>query len=108
VERIDTQDLGDFSQAQFASQFLLENGDEQVHAHRDPDLSLHRVVRVAEKGFDPQMLFDPFEEQFDLPTATIQLPNGQRRQQKVVGQKDQPPLPRDIVKTDSPQRLGII
>jgi len=35
------------------------------------------------------MLFDPFEEQFDLPTTAIKIGNALRRQIEVVGQKDQ-------------------
>ena len=35
------------------------------------------------------MLFDPLEEQLDLPTAAIQLGDGSRRQFGVVRQKDQ-------------------
>lgn len=35
------------------------------------------------------MLFDPFEEQFDLPTTAIKIGNALRRQVEVVGQEDQ-------------------
>jgi len=35
------------------------------------------------------MLFDPFEEQLDLPTATIKIGDALSRQIEVVGQKDQ-------------------
>ena len=35
------------------------------------------------------MLFDPFEEQFDLPTTAIKIGDGLRRHVEVVGQKDQ-------------------
>jgi hypothetical protein len=35
------------------------------------------------------MLLDPFEEEFDLPAAAVKLGNGERRQDKVVGQEDQ-------------------
>jgi len=35
------------------------------------------------------MLLYPLEEQFDLPTAAIKLDDGDRRQGKVVGEKDQ-------------------
>ena len=35
------------------------------------------------------MLFDPFEEQFDLPATAIKVGNALRRQVEVVGQKDQ-------------------
>ena len=39
----------------------------------DPDLDPHRVLGSALKGFDAQMLFNPFEEQFDLPAAAVEL-----------------------------------
>jgi len=35
------------------------------------------------------MLLDPFEEQLDLPTATIKIGNALRRQVEMVGQEDQ-------------------
>ena len=56
MKHIDTQDLGDLAQAQFAAKFFFENGEEKVHADRDPDLGLHRVVGVAIKRLDAQML----------------------------------------------------
>ena len=50
---------------------LLENGDQDVDCHRDPDLSLDRVLAVTVKSLDPQVLFDPLEKQFDLPARLI-------------------------------------
>ena len=38
------------------------------------------------------MLLDPFEEQLDLPAASVQLGNGQCRQGEVVGQKHKAPV----------------
>jgi hypothetical protein len=35
------------------------------------------------------MLLDPLEEQFDLPAASIELSNRQRRFGEIVGQEDQ-------------------
>ena len=89
MERIDAQVLGDFAQARIAPQFFFENGDEQVHAHRDPDLSLHRVVGVAVKVLDPQMLLDPFEEDLHPPPTSVELGNRQCWQIEVVGEKDE-------------------
>ena len=34
-----------------------------------------------------QMLFDPFEEKFNLPSFTVQLRYGQSRQIEVIGHK---------------------
>ncbi len=35
------------------------------------------------------MLLDPFEEQLDLPTASIEFGDREGRQRDVVGEKDQ-------------------
>ena len=70
-------------------QTLFQNGDEQINGDGGPDLGAHRVWRGAVKGFDAQMLLDPFEEEFDLPAAAIEFGNGQRGHGEVVGQKDQ-------------------
>lgn len=70
-------------------QTLFEQRHQQIDGDGDPDLGAHCVLARAVEGFDPQMLFDPFEEKFDLPTAMIQSRNRQRRHGEVVGQKDQ-------------------
>ena len=41
----------------------------------------------AEKRLDAQMLLDPFEEQLDLPTAFVELGDGQSRKLEIVGEK---------------------
>ena len=70
-------------------QAFFQNGDEQVNGDGAPDLSAHGVRTRTVEGFDAQMLLDPFEEQFDLPAAMIQLRNGQGGRGEIVGQKDQ-------------------
>ena len=87
---------------------LFEDGDEQVNRDGAPDLGAHRVLARAVKGFDAQMLLDPFEEQFDLPAAMIQLRNGQGGRGEVVGQEDQRRAGLGIAIADATQRVGII
>jgi hypothetical protein len=70
-------------------QTFFQNGDEQINGDGGPDLRAHRVWRGAVKGFDAQMLLDPFEEEFDLPASVIKLGDGQRWHSEIVGQKDQ-------------------
>ena len=89
-------------------QTLFQDGDEQINGDGAPDLGAHRVGAGAIKGFDAQMLLDPFEEEFDLPAAPIQLRDGQRRDGEVVGQKDQRLARFWIAITDATQRGGII
>jgi hypothetical protein len=52
-------------------QTFLEYRDQHVYADRDPDLRLDRVLAGAQKGLDPKVLLDPFEEQLDLPLLSI-------------------------------------
>jgi len=69
------------------SKTFFGNGDQHVSADCDPDLRLDRVLGSTKKCLDPQVLLDPFEEQFDLPALPIQLCNQFGFESKVVGQK---------------------
>jgi len=89
-------------------QTLFQNGDEQVNGDSAPDLGAHGVLTRAVESFDAQMLLDPFEEQFDLPAAMIELCNRQGGHGEVVGQKDQRRAGLGIAITDAPQRIGIM
>ena len=51
------------------------------------------------------MLFDPLEEQLDLPTTAVKLGNGQRWQREVVGKKDQSLSSLGIFEPDPSERL---
>ena len=54
---------------------VLHDRHQHVDAHRDPNLSFDCVDRVSVEALDPQMLLDPFEEQFHLPTHLVELAN---------------------------------
>lgn len=86
---------------------LSDDGDQDVDRHSNPDLSCDGVFGGAVEGFDTQMLLDPAEEQLHLPAALIELGDGERGQEKIVGQKHQPFLARSIVVTNSAKPLGI-
>ena len=68
-------------------QTFFDDGDEHVGAHGNPYLRLHGVLAGAQKCLDPQVLLDPFEEQFDLPSLTVQVGNQFGLQCEVVGQE---------------------
>ena len=87
---------------------FFENSHEQVNGDGDPHLDSNDVLRSAVEGFDSQMLFDPFEEEFDVPTATVKLGDLQRRFGEIVGEKHIPLFGFRIAKTDSAQHLGIV
>ena len=89
-------------------QTFFQNGDEQINGDGAPDLGAHRVGAGSIKGFDPQMLLDPFKEQFDLPASAIELGDGQCWHGEVVGQEDERLAGFGIAITDATQRGGII
>ena len=67
---------------------LLRNDEQQVVANGYPDLRVNGVLGCSVECFYMQMLFDPLEEQLNLPTFTVQLRNGQRIfYREVVGQE---------------------
>ena len=68
-------------------QTLLRDSDQHIGADCNPDLRLHCVLAGAQKRLDAQVLLDPFEEQFDLPTVSIPVGNEFWLQREVVGQK---------------------
>jgi len=70
-------------------QFLFNNGDQHISRDGAPDLRLHGVLAVTQKMFDAQMLLNPFEEQFNLPTAFVQCRNGRCWQPSIVRQEHQ-------------------
>jgi hypothetical protein len=54
---------------------FADDGDQDIHRHRDPDLRLHGVFRRAIEPLDPQVLFDPLEEKLHLPAALVEVAN---------------------------------
>jgi hypothetical protein len=64
---------------------FFENSYEQVNGDGDSHLGTHGVLRCAVEGIDSQMLFDPFEEEFDIPAAAVKLGDLQRRFGEIVG-----------------------
>jgi len=87
---------------------LFDDRYQHINRYGDPDLSLHCVLGCTIKGLDPQMLFDPFEEQFHLPAAFVKPGNDQGWQGEVVGQKDQTLVVFDFEEADASQFVGVI
>ena len=87
---------------------FFENSNEQINGDGDPHLDMHGVLRSAVEGFDSQMLFDPFEEEFDVPTAAVKLGDLQRRFGEIVGEKHIQLFGFRVAKTDSAQHLWIV
>ena len=65
----------------------LCNLHEKISDERGPNLHFDCVIAVAEEVLDLQVLLDPLEEGFDLPTMAIQRGDRAWRQVETVGQK---------------------
>lgn len=70
-------------------------------------MRLDRVLARAQESLDPQVLLDPFEEQFHLPAVLVQSGDGQRWQGRVVGQEHQGLAGLWVLETDAVQLLGV-
>ena len=107
-KNIYAQNLQSLGQAKFQPKFLAQDRHQHVNADGDPDLRLDRVVAGAEKVFDPQVLFDPLEEQLHPPAALVELGDGQCGQVEVIGQKDQRLAGVGVAITNPPESLGVM
>ena len=65
----------------------LDEREQQIIDHGGPDLCHNCIFRCTEEWFDFQILFDPLEEDFDLPARFVQVSDGTCRQIEVVGEK---------------------
>ena len=68
-------------------QGLLDDGDQDIDRDGDPDLGFDSILGGAIESLDSEVLLDPFEKQFHLPSAAIQIGDRYGRQGKVVCQK---------------------
>jgi len=108
LECCHAQNLQKIVERKFHVHLLLDDRDERVNRDGHPDLRSYRVLRSPIKRLDPQVLFDPAEEQFDVPAELVEFGDRQRGLKKVVRQEGQVALVFSIVKTDPTKRLGII
>ena len=86
---------------------LAQDRDQDVDAHGDPDLGLHRVLGSAEERLDVEMLLHPFEEQLDLPSRLVEGGDDMRRQHEVVGDEYQSLLGLHIAESDASQAFRV-
>ncbi len=92
--------------AQF--QLLADDGNQNVNADGNPNLSLHSIGRSPIEIANSQVLFDPLEEEFYLPAAFVELGDGNGRQGKMIGQENKMALLFDIEEVNASQTFWII
>jgi hypothetical protein len=59
--------LENFVECSLDSELFLDDRYQQIDRDGNPDLSFHGVLGSAVERLDSKILFDPFEEQLDLP-----------------------------------------
>jgi hypothetical protein len=64
--------LQDFAHFALYGQLFLDDGHQHIGPDSDPHLGFDGIGCGAKKGFDAQVLFDPFKEQFYLPAPSIE------------------------------------
>ena len=91
-----------------AVEAFFDDGHQHIDGDGDPDLSFDGVFRGAEEGLDSQVLFDPFEEQLDLPAAFVEFGNGECRQGEVVGEEYEGVVSFGVVILDAAQVVRVV
>ena len=89
-------------------EFLFDDGYQDIHRDGDPDLSFDSIVGGPVERFDAQVLLDPFEEEFDLPAATVEVGDVPCREREIVGQQQQSPPGFGVEVVNPPQGFRIV
>ena len=79
LEQSGGKDLQNCVERMLKAQSFFDNGDQDINSNGNPNLGLDAVRGSAEETFDPKVLFDPFEKEFDMPAVAINGGDGQRR-----------------------------
>ena len=88
-EEGDAKYLQNCVEIQLQMEAFSDDGNKDIGGNGDPDLGFYRIDGSTVEGLDAEMLFDPLEEQFDLPSAFVECGNGQRGKDEIVGQKNE-------------------
>ena len=50
---------------------LIDVCDQEIYRKHDSNMDFHRILGCTEERFDPQVLLDPLEKEFILPTLFV-------------------------------------
>ena len=89
LEEGDRKDLEQCVEGGVEIEPFFDDGDEDVDRDGDPDLGFYSIFRRSVEPFDPQMLLDPLEEEFNLPAALIEGADGRGWQAELVGEENE-------------------
>jgi hypothetical protein len=69
--------LENFVECSLYTELLFDDRHQHIYGDGNPDLSFHGVLGRSVERLDPKILFDPFEEQLDLPATFEKQSNRQ-------------------------------
>ena len=101
----DTHDLND-RPVQF--EVVFNNGDKTVRDDGDMYLYSNGILRFSPKGFDTQMLLNPLEKQFNLPSVAVKKGNFFCFEIEVVCVVGEGPSKVRGIEYDAPERNRIV
>ena len=107
VEKRHTQDAKYIESTSFKTKVMLDYGDKTIHRNCSINLNSDSCFSNAPKGFNVQMLLDPFKEQFYLPSVFIQQSNMFSLDIEVVGQVSERSFVLHRVISDTSKEDGI-
>jgi len=84
------------------------DGDQQADRDGDSELRFDHVFTGSVECRDAQVLLDPLEEQFNLPSALVECADGCRGQGELVGEEDKVLAGIRVAEADAAQVAGII
>ena len=104
LEKCGGENLENCVGGMFEVETFFGDGDQGICGHGRPDLDFDGVRRGAKESLDTQVLLDPFEEQFDLPTLMIDGRDDRRRNSKIVCEENESLVDIGGVEADAAQK----
>ena len=89
-------------------EIMSNNCDETVGDDSDVYLNSNRILRFSPKGLDPEVLLNPFEKQFNLPSVAVEKCDVFCLEIEVVGVVSEDPSKVRDIENDSLERNRII
>lgn len=106
LEYGDAQNLQKSVKRDRQRQSFFDDCREDVNRDGNPNLCLHGVFGGPVECLDPEVLFDPSEEELDLPAELIKQRDRQSGKGKVVRQERQIAAVVPVVKPDATEAFG--
>lgn len=102
------KDTHDFNDRSVQFEVVFNNGNETVSDDGDMYLYSNSILRFSPKGFDTQMLLNPLEKQFNLPSVAVKKGNVFCFEKEVVSVIGESPSKVRSIEYNTPERDRIV